>query len=108
MVLYSSYDYGMATIGGILISLATSFNLLLKGRVTGMSGIFYGLITLNEIIWRFALIIGMIWTSNLFRFAAGKNSWFYDSSEDNLKNLSLGGFALSGYLVGLGTKMANG
>ena len=108
MVLYSGYDYGMATVGGILISLSTSFNLLFKGRVTGMSGIFYGLITLNEIIWRLALILGMVWTSSLFRYAAGKDSWFFDSSQENLKNLSLGGFAVAGYLVGLGTKMANG
>jgi len=108
MVLYSGYDFGMATAGGILISLATSFNLLFKGRVTGMSGIFYGLITLNEVMWRIALILGMVWTSSLFRYAVGKNSWFFDSSENNLKNLSLGGFAFAGYLVGLGTKMANG
>jgi len=108
MVLYSGYDYAMAIVGGVLISLSTSFNLLFKGRVTGMSGIFYGLLTLNEVIWRFAIIIGMVWTSSLFRYAAGKDSWFFDSSEENLKNLSLGGYALAGYLVGLGTKMANG
>lgn len=108
MVLYSGYDYGMATVGGILISLSTSFNLLFKGRITGMSGIMYGFITLNEVMWRFALIIGMIWTSSLFRYAAGKDSWFFDTSSENLKNLSLGGYALAGYLVGLGTKMANG
>ncbi len=108
MVLYIGFDYGMAIVGGILISFSTSFNLLFKGRITGMSGIFYGLISFNEVLWRFSLIIGMIWTSSLFRYASGKSSWFFDSSLENLKNLSLGGYAVSGYLVGLGTKMANG
>jgi uncharacterized protein len=108
MVYYSGYDYGMATVGGILISLSTSFNLLFKGRVTGMSGIFYGVITFNDILWRISLILGMIWTSSLFRFSVGKDSYFYDSGEKNLENCSLAGFAVAGFLVGLGTKMGNG
>lgn len=108
MVLVNGFDYGMATIGGILISLASCFNLFFKGRITGMSGILYGFLTFNEIIWRFSLLLGMIWISSLFRFAAGKNSWWFDSAEENLKNLSFLGFAISGFLVGFGTKMANG
>lgn len=108
MVFYSQYDYGMASLGGILISLSTSFHLILKGRVTGMSGIFYGLITFNDFLWKISLALGLVWTSSLFRYIVGKDSYFFDSSEENLKNLSLGGFAISGYLVGLGTKMANG
>lgn len=108
MVVSNGFDFGMAIIGGVLISLSTSFNLFFKGRITGMSGILYGLVTLNEIIWRFSLIIGMVWTSSLFRYAAGRNSWWFDSAQENLKNLSFAGFAVSGFLVGLGTKMANG
>jgi len=98
----------MATLGGILISLSTSFNLFAKGRLTGLSGIYYGLITLNDVIWRSAIIFGMIWTSSLIKILSEKNSYFFDSTENNLQNLSLRGFIISGFLVGLGTKLANG
>ena len=108
MVYYSTYDFGMASIGGALISLSTSFNLLMKGRITGMSGIFYGLITFSAELWRLSVVLGLIWTSSIFRCLVGRNSYFFDSPEENLKELSIFGFAFGGFLVGLGTKMANG
>lgn len=108
MILNPGYDFYMSALGGILISLATSFNLLLKGRITGMSGILFGLLTLNDFIWKLSLILGIIWTSSLFKIAAGKTNWFFDPPIEYLKNLSLIGIAFSGYLVGLGTKLANG
>lgn len=37
-----------ASIGGILLGIATSLNYVVRGKVTGMSGIAYGIISLNK------------------------------------------------------------
>ena len=37
-----------AAIGGAMLAVATSFHLLVKGRVTGMSGIYFGVITADN------------------------------------------------------------
>lgn len=37
-----------AAIGGLTIGAATSLNYTLRGKVTGMSGIIYGVATLNK------------------------------------------------------------
>ena len=41
-------DAGFAVLGGFLISLGTSLHLLMKGRVTGMSGMFFGIIRYDK------------------------------------------------------------
>ena len=35
-------------VGGIILGIATSFHYVLKGNVTGMSGIVYGVASLNR------------------------------------------------------------
>lgn len=37
-----------AAIGGIILGIATSLNYCLRGKVTGMSGIIFGLTTCNK------------------------------------------------------------
>ena len=37
-----------AAIGGVILGIATSIHYVLKGNVTGMSGILYGVVTLNR------------------------------------------------------------
>ena len=37
-----------AAVGGIILGIATSFHYVLKGNVTGMSGIVYGVASLNR------------------------------------------------------------
>ena len=37
-----------AAIGGLILGTATSFNYMLRGKVTGMSGIIYGVASLNK------------------------------------------------------------
>ena len=56
-----------AVAGGLLISLSTSLHLLTKGRVTGMSGIFYSLISLDKqsIFWKGSLVSGMLFISSI-------------------------------------------
>lgn len=57
-------DLICASIGGLLISLSSSIHLFTKGRVTGMSGIMNGIITLeNNIYWKLSILLGMIFTS---------------------------------------------
>ncbi len=57
----TDFEIGMAVVGGLLISIATSFHLLVKGRVTGMSGTFYSiLVGESSNYWKICLIGGMI------------------------------------------------
>ena len=37
-----------AAIGGIILGIATSLNYCLRGKITGMSGIVFGLVSLNK------------------------------------------------------------
>jgi len=95
-------------VGGILLSLASSTNLYLKGRITGFSGIFFGMITLKDYIWKLSFISGVLWISNLFYAFSPSEKNFFDSHENFMSDLSLIGFSISGFLVGVGTKLANG
>lgn len=45
---WNSDDVYLALFGGLLIGIATSTNYLLKGRLTGFSGMFYSLITFDQ------------------------------------------------------------
>lgn len=54
----------LALAGGLLISLATSLHLYLKGRITGMSGIMAGVIQKDaSSSWKISLLTGMGITS---------------------------------------------
>lgn len=48
MVTFDTDAIVCATVGGLLLGLATSINYIIRGKVTGMSGIFYGIISLNK------------------------------------------------------------
>lgn len=37
-----------AAFGGILLGIATSINYIIRGKVTGMSGIVFGVVSLNR------------------------------------------------------------
>ena len=74
-VTLSSSDAGFAILGGVLIGVSTSLHLLLKGRVTGMSGIFYSLITFDKssFLWKTSLTSGMLFVSSLMMLVIGSN-----------------------------------
>ena len=55
----TSTDMLMATLGGIIIGLSTSIHLKFKGRITGMSGILFGL---SNIIFKNNLILKHLWS----------------------------------------------
>ena len=48
MVYFDSQYVLCAALGGLLLGIATSINYILRGKVTGMSGIVFGIITLNK------------------------------------------------------------
>jgi len=48
MVLVDENPYYYAAIGGIILGIATSLNYILRGKVTGMSGIVFGIITFHK------------------------------------------------------------
>jgi uncharacterized membrane protein YedE/YeeE len=93
--------------GGVLIALASSFNLLLKGRITGISGILFGVVTpQNEgFFWKISFLTGLLFASNYFYLF---DSSYFESFSNFKDNFSLIGFLISGFLVGFGTKLGNG
>lgn len=48
MVYFDGNAIIFAALGGILLGIATSLNYIVRGKVTGMSGIAYGIISLNR------------------------------------------------------------
>jgi uncharacterized protein len=58
----TSQSIQLALIGGVVIGAAVSLMLWLNGRVTGISGIFNGLLARpsNDNTWRFAFIGGLL------------------------------------------------
>lgn len=60
-------DIYLAAAGGLLIGIATSIHYLLKGRITGFSGIYYSLITMdkNSFFWKISLMSSVVLSSSL-------------------------------------------
>jgi uncharacterized membrane protein YedE/YeeE len=100
-------DIIKAVVGGVLIALASSFNLLMKGRISGTSGIIFGILTNSTPLWRWSFVLGLLLSSSYtFNFIDKLN--FFETSEKFLGDLSFGGFIFGGFLVGFGTKLGNG
>lgn len=91
-----------ALLGGILIGLATGLLLLANGRVAGISGILGGLLrpARGDLAWRGAFLVGLF-VAPLVWLAAGTMP---PAQIDH----SLRVLALSGLLVGIGTRFGSG
>lgn len=92
-----------ALAGGALIGIAVSLMLLLNGRVTGISGIIYGLLNpvRGDKAWRLYFLAGLFLGGlalNLFR----------PESFHNALSTSNGSTILAGLLVGFGTILGSG
>lgn len=48
MVTWDGDQIIFAAVGGIILGIATSINYILRGKVTGMSGIIFGIVSLNK------------------------------------------------------------
>lgn len=127
MVYWNPGDVGLAIIGGAIIGVSTTLHLLLRGRVTGFSGIFYSLVTFDKesFLWKLCLIMAVILISGIMFLIYGylkkikifsftdpiwisSASRGYDPPEVMLGEAGLFGFAVAGFCVGFGTKMGNG
>lgn len=91
-----------STLGGALIGLATFMVLVFQARVAGISGIVGSLLTpqRGDIGWRVAFVVGMVATG--MALSQVRPDWF-PAPEASLPML-IG----AGFLVGLGTRLANG
>ncbi|HEY6038280.1 MAG TPA: YeeE/YedE thiosulfate transporter family protein [Kofleriaceae bacterium] len=90
--------------GGILIALGLAVVLLGSGRIVGLSGVTAGLLNPhagNDRAWRASFLVGALAVGAIFELASPTT---YDAAAPR----SLWVLAVSGVLVGLGTRMANG
>lgn len=109
-----SFELELALGGGLLIAFATSFHLLMKGRVTGMSGLLGGVLGSDGSKWKISMLCSMVITScafwMYFKFGTvnkGK-TYIFSAPTFMVSGLDIIGFAMGGLLVGAGTKLANG
>lgn len=120
MVFIKAEDMICATIGGILIGLATSLNLWSYGRITGNSGIFNTLIKFSHkdgFRWKFSFLSGLVTASYGLYLTTDKfGGWntkhvqitLFDPIYTAIANLHVVGWIIGGLLVGIGTRMGNG
>ena len=104
--------------GGVLIGVSATENFLMQGRITGLSGMFNTIVTLNRksgLHWKLPFISGMLLTTygvyyltgNSFKYGNNTIKLFDEPAELN-KDINNLGFAVGGFLVGIGTKLGNG
>lgn len=92
-----------ALIGGALIGLSASLLLLLNGRIAGISGILNGSLFADKTdkIWRWCFIIGLILGGLVVNIVVPE----FNSVRQHYPVILL---VLGGFLVGFGTRLANG
>ena len=66
-------DIKLASFGGLLIGIATTIHYLFLGKVTGFSGIYYGIVTFDKdsIIWKISLLSGVVLSSSIMYIKYG-------------------------------------
>lgn len=92
-----------AMLGGSLIGVSAVLLLFLNGRISGISGMFHGLLPIkkNESAWRALFLIGLIIGGSIY--------YIFPQIHFSLReHYPLYLLILSGFLVGIGTKLGNG
>lgn len=92
-----------AVIGGLIIGVASSMMLIFNGRVTGIAGIFNGILSFpkNDTAWRVAFVLGLIIAGIIY----------YQVNPDlfvNESNRSIPVVIIAGLTVGFGTVLGSG
>jgi uncharacterized membrane protein YedE/YeeE len=99
------HDFSLlqALIGGLLIGIAASLMLLLKGRIAGISGIVGGLLqpTRGDMSWRGLFLIGMISAPLFVGLFTGQLPAIATTASDRT-------LIIAGLLVGFGTRLGSG
>lgn len=91
-------------LGGIIIGLSASLMLILNGRITGISGIYNGILQFykGDVAWRAWFILGLITGGLILAFRAPET----DEVIQAVRPLAV--IAVGGILVGFGTVMGTG
>ena len=91
-------------LGGLIIGLAVAILYLMRGNYTGISGIYYNVISVNKsgFLWRFLFITGLIIGPVLLSFFSYTNLGF------EMPNTNPIIVILGGLLVGYGTQLGSG
>ncbi len=95
---------GHAIAGGLLISVGLAVMLIGSGRIAGLSGIVAGVIGLQRTgdrAWRASFLIGALAVGAIFEVAQPRT---FDAAASH----SMWLVAISGVLVGVGTRLSNG
>ena len=100
-------DITNALIGGSIMALASTLHLLVKGKITGISGACFRVVKGDNFYYNLSFLLGMVFVSATAKVFYG-NSEVFEASSSYISDLSFLGFAISGFLVGFGTKLANG
>lgn len=98
----ASFTPGSALLGGVLVGLAATLLWVINGRTAGVSGIVGGALRPipGELGWQAAFLGGLL--------LAGAVGVALSPHSFGVPGLSLGALALSGTLVGLGTRLGGG
>ncbi|KAF0113995.1 MAG: hypothetical protein FD163_910 [Hyphomonadaceae bacterium] len=88
-----------AAIGGVFIGAASGAFYLFQGKIAGISGILFDTATQPK-TWRFAFLLGLVLAGVIFA-AAFPNQ----IAELKISNFEI---LVSGLLIGVGTRLANG
>jgi len=102
-------------LGGSIMAISSSLHLYVQGKITGISGTLFKCISRNDFAYGFSFLTGMLFVSSFIKcffdpLTSQKfgNYPFLESTSEYVRDLSLPGFLLAGFLVGFGAKMANG
>ncbi len=88
-------------VGGVLIAISLAIMLVGSGRIAGLSGIVAGVLRGPDRNWRLAFVAGMLAVGAAFELAA-------PSTFDAGARVPMWLVAISGALVGIGTRLSNG
>ena len=91
-------------LGGLIIGLAVAILYLMRGNYTGISGIYFNVISVNKsgFLWRFLFITGLIIGPVILSFFSFTNLGF------EMPNTNPIIVILGGLLVGYGTQLGSG
>lgn len=95
-----------STLGGVLIGLSASWLLLVHGRIAGISGIAFGLLTerrADELGWRAAFLLGLL-AAGVGGYLLAPAAFVYAPDPGR----PLGVVGLAGVVVGLGVRFGGG
>ncbi len=100
---WSAFTPLTALAGGALIGLAASIFLLATGRVAGISGIVFGLLTPRpgDLAWRVAFVVGLV-AAGVVAVAIAPQTVATASGRGPVAML------VAGVIVGYGTRLGNG